>query len=116
MMRLFCIASNALPGVLFLCYALWGPSVGPGGRGEEILFYCMVAVLFFAVAAGFAFRTRWLIVIPAIPLFLASLVFGLLVGVVGWQWDGSPAAAFAVTLLEAVCIVLARRVRAVPRS
>lgn len=116
MMRVFCIAANALPGALFLCYAVWGPSVGPGGRSEELVFSLMVAVLFFAVAAGFALRTRWLIVVPAIPLFLASLVFGLLVGVVGWQWDGSPAAAFAVTLLEAVCIVLARRVRGAARS
>jgi peptidoglycan/LPS O-acetylase OafA/YrhL len=113
-MRVVCLLVNALLGALFLSYAVWSPSAGPG-RLEEFVFYCMVAVLFGAVAAGFGFHTRWLIVVPAITLFLASLVFALLVGVVGWQWDGSPTAAFAVSILEAFCIVFARRVRAAPR-
>lgn len=114
--RFVSLSVNVVLGALVLFYAGWNPAAGPGVRADELVFYGMVAVLFWAVATGIFFRQRWLIVIPAIPLFLASLAFALLVGVVGWQWDGSPAGAFAVSLFELFCIILARRVRVVSRS
>jgi len=114
MMRFVCLAANALLGASFLGYAIVNPAVGPAGRREELVFFLMVAALSFAVAAGLAYRIRWLTVIPAIPLLLASLVFALMIGAGGWPWDGSPAAALAITLLETATIVLARRARTVP--
>ena len=71
-------------GALVVAFAELFPVPADGIGGA--VFFVGLALLFALVGAGMLFRLRWLVILPAMPLFLSSLLFALAIALGAPIW------------------------------
>jgi len=104
--RIFSLVLNALAGAGIIVYVTLEPTVGWAGHTEELVFYIFASLLFLLTAAGLLLRIRWMVVIPAIALFLGGLLLALFFLAGG-----------GIAVLETVTVIAAWRMnRTAPRT
>lgn len=94
-------------GLGALCVGIQIRALSGGNSPPEWFGVVLTAgLLFFVGCAGFALRSRWLVILPALPLLLFLVVWTAAIAVGGWIWGpGNAATVYFLVFLGSALIV-----------